>query len=271
MKVANDLEHICNQVIDIVNEVGNFITGEMGQVQSQDIETKSMNSLVSYVDKTSEGMLVAELSRVITGSVFLAEENTVSPESGKFQWVIDPLDGTTNFLHRLPCFAISVALRENLNTVLGVVLEVNRKECFYAWKGSGAFLNKQPIQVSNTSTLDHALLATGFPYHDFSRNSSYLEVLEYFMRNTRGIRRFGAAAVDLAYVACGRFDGFFEYGLSPWDIAAGAFLVEEAGGKICDFENGPTWSSGSEIIASNPSVFPEFYKVIHKSFIIKDI
>lgn len=262
----HDLTSLCAATVEIVNEAGIFIKNEIGKVAVNDIETKSLNSLVSYVDKTAEIRLVERLSSLLPGSSFLTEEAVVIQSKAPFRWVIDPLDGTTNFLHQLPCFAISVALQKNDEVVLGVVLEVNRNECFYAWKGGGAYLNGKPIRVSKTDYLKDGLIATGFPYHDFSQIEAYFKVFEKLMKTTRGIRRWGAAAVDLAYVACGRFDAYFEYALNPWDIAAGGIIVQEAGGEVCDFEGTKNWFLGKSIIAANNRVFSEFHQLIQNGF-----
>jgi myo-inositol-1(or 4)-monophosphatase len=260
------LEKLCRQACEIVEEVAGFIRDEVGKVSTDEIETKSLNSLVSYVDKTAEERLVAKLAKLLPGSTFLTEEETVETQAGEFQWIIDPLDGTTNFLHQLPCFAVSVGLRQQEEIVLGIVYEVNRRECFYAWKGGGAFLNGKPIRVSATQTLADSLVATGFPYRDYERMKPYFVVFEHFMKKTRGLRRFGAAAVDLAYVACGRFDIFFEYGLSSWDVAAGILLVQEAGGQLSDFSGGGDFLFGGEMVAATPAIYSEAMEVINGAF-----
>ncbi|GAB4258749.1 MAG: inositol monophosphatase family protein [Saprospiraceae bacterium] len=260
------LQQLCTQACEIVSEVAEFIAAEAGKVSADQIETKSLNSLVSYVDKTAETMLVSELGKLLPGSVFLTEEETVEQATGEWQWIIDPLDGTTNFLHGLPCFAVSVALRQNEETVMGIVYEVTRKECFYAWKGGGSWLNGVRISVTQTASLADSLLATGFPYRDFERLKPYLQVFTTLMKSTRGIRRFGAAAVDLAWVACGRFDAFYEYGLSPWDLAAGALLVQEAGGKVSDFRGGDDYLFGEELIAANAQLHQPVLDVIKQAF-----
>lgn len=261
-----ELQQLCLQACQIVQETGSFIRDQTGQVAAREIEIKSLNSLVSYVDKTAEERLVAGLKKVLPESTFLTEEETVAPEKGEFQWIIDPLDGTTNFLHQLPFFAVSVALRHHETIVLGIVYEVNRQECFYAWKEGGAFLNGQPIGVSSTGLLADSVISTGFPYWDYERMNPYMVAFQHFMKNTRGIRRFGAAAADLAYVACGRFDMFFEYSLNAWDVAAGILLVEEAGGKVSDFKGGANHLFGGEILAASPAVYEESLKVIRSAF-----
>ncbi|MCK4361464.1 MAG: inositol monophosphatase, partial [Bacteroidales bacterium] len=163
-------------------------------------------------------------------------------------------------------FSISIALMEGNEIISGVIYEINLQECFYAWKNSQAFLNRTPIKVSETTNLNNSLLATGFPYYDYSKLDQYLKLFKYFMENTRGIRRLGSASVDLAYVACGRFDGFYEYGLSPWDVAAGVLIVQQAGGKVCDFSGDKNYIFGKEIITSNQNIFKEFLNVIKNYF-----
>ncbi len=253
-----NLEILCEQVCDLSKEVGAFIKQEVNKVGNQDIETKSLNSLVSYVDKTAEQKIVKRLSELLPESGLIAEEGTSSKVGDTFNWIIDPLDGTTNFLHALPVFSVSIALQRNEEIILGVVYEVNQDECFYAWEGSKSYLNGEVIQVSNTEQLSDSLLATGFPYYDFDRLDSFFEFLKYLAQNSRGIRRMGSAAVDLVYVACGRFDAFFEYSLNAWDVAAGAFIVRQAGGKVSDFKSKDDWLFGRTIIASNNNLALEF-------------
>lgn len=177
------------------------------------------------------------------------------------------MDGTTNFIHGLPIFSISIALAHKNEIIAGVIYEINQDECFYAWKNGGAFLNGKQIYVSKTDKLDDSLLATGFPYYDYSRLDAYLQLFKHFMQNTRGVRRLGSAAVDLAYVACGRFDGFYEYGLNPWDVAAGIILVKEAGGNCIDFNEGKDYLYGREIIASNKNIQKELFESLQIFFV----
>lgn len=262
-----NLEKLTAETCKIVQKVAQFLLAEKGKVDNQQIETKSKNSLVSYVDKTAEKMLVEGLQQLLPDSVFLTEEETVEMQQGDYQWIIDPLDGTTNFLHDLPCFSISVALRFKEKLVIGVVHEVNENETFYAFKNGGAYLNGKKITVSKTTTLSETLIATGFPYYDYSKVNSYLKMLEYLMQETRGIRRFGSAAVDLVYVACGRFDAFFEYSLNAWDVAAGILIVQEAGGKVTDFSGKNDYLFGREIVATNAGIADEFSDLVKKAFL----
>lgn len=263
---TEQLKDLCKACLPIVDSVANFIQGEVGRVKEDKIETKSLNSLVSYVDKTAEEMLVGQLSALLPGSVFLTEEGTVAQSEGEYQWIIDPLDGTTNFLHQLPYFAVSVGLRHRDVPVLGIVQEVTRKESFYAWKGGGAYLNGTPIAVAATTDLRESLVATGFPYRHFDRMEGYFTAMKQLMATTRGLRRYGASAVDLAYVACGRYELFFEYGLSPWDVAAGIVIVEEAGGKLADFGKGTDFLFGGEMIAACPGIMEAAAEIIFQSF-----
>ena len=244
-------KHLCLFTCDIARSAGKFMAEERKNFDPLRIETKGLHDLVSYVDRTSEQRIVAGLREVLPESGFIAEEGTSTKHGERYNWVIDPLDGTTNFIQGVPVYAVSIGLMEYDELVLGVVYEVGRDECFYAWKDGGAFLNGNPIKVSERNDIHDALLATGFPYNDFSKLDEYLELLKWTMTNARGVRRLGSAATDLAYVACGRFDSFWEYDLKPWDVAAGALIVKEAGGVVTDFSGKNDYIFGGEIIASN--------------------
>lgn len=257
------MQRLQQDLIVLVKETGDFIREESRKFDHSKIEYKGKNDLVSYVDKEAEKRLVKGLSEILPGSGFIAEEGTSTKKSDTYNWIIDPLDGTTNFTHGLPVYAISVALMKRNELVLGVVYELNRDECFHASKGEGAFLNHAPIKVSPIKTIDKALLATGFPYYDFEQMNKYLAILNDFMQNTHGLRRMGSAAVDLVYTACGRFEGFFEYNLNAWDVAAGALIVQEAGGTVTDFKGGSDFLFGREIIAGNTAQ-PQMLKIIQK-------
>ena len=246
---------LCSSVVSVAVDAGKQIAAERNRFDDTKIERKGMHDLVSYVDKNSEKYIVGELTRLFPEAGFIAEEGTAAGSAKEdFNWVIDPLDGTTNFIQGIPFFAVSIALIYKNVSVLGVVYEVCREECFYAWKNGGTFLNGSPVHVSLRSNIEDALLATGFPYSNFSRIDKYVSFLKWAMENARGVRRIGSAATDLAYIACGRFDGFWEYDLKPWDVAAGAILVREAGGKVSDFEGGENFLFGREIVASNSEI-----------------
>ncbi len=259
-----DYINLCAEVQNIAREAGNFIREEGSKITATDIEIKSVASLVTYVDKTAEANIVSALKKLIPDSGFIAEEGTATASNEKFKWIIDPLDGTTNYLHRIAPHAVSIGLTENEKLVLGVIYEITADEMFYAWKGSPAFLNGKEISVSTASKSEDTLIATGFPYYNFNRLDDYLEVLEYFMKNTRGMRRLGSAATDLAYVAAGRFDAFFEHALHSWDVAAGVFILQQAGGKVTDFNGGSNYLFGGEIVAASSNYFNEFYKIVNR-------
>lgn len=243
-----------NEVCQLAREVAAFQRQELAVFDRGNIEHKGVHDLVSYVDRQSEERLVERLQQLLPEAGFITEEGTVVQEDKALRWIIDPLDGTTNFTHGLPFFSISIALAAGEELLLGVVYESNREECFSAYKDGGARLNGKTIRVSEVPVLDQALLATGFPYYAFDRIENYLDVLRYFMQHTQGMRRLGSAALDLAYVACGRFEGYFEYNLNSYDVAAGALLVAEAGGKVTDFNGGSAYLFGREILAANAHV-----------------
>jgi len=259
-------ELLCNKVISIVRLTGNFIRKEAMQFDAQKIEYKGLNDMVSYVDKTAEQKLVQNLEKLIPDAGFLTEEKTINREGKTFKWIIDPLDGTTNFIHGLPTYAISVALYEDDKAVLGVVYELNRGEMFYSYKDAPAFMNKKEIKVSSNPDLKSSLLATGFPYYQFDKQPQYLKLLEEMMQKTHGLRRMGSAATDLIYVACGRFDAFFEYNLQPWDFAGGCFIVQQAGGEVFDFSGGNDFLGKREILATNGRITNEMLVAVKKYF-----
>jgi myo-inositol-1(or 4)-monophosphatase len=226
------------------------------------VEHKGFNDLVSYVDKEAEKQLVAQLQAIFPEAGFITEEGTNTTRGEVYNWVIDPLDGTTNFIHGLPVFAVSIGFMEQDEVVLGVVYEVNRKESFYAYKGGGAFCNGVALQVSKAPNLAASLISTGFPYYQFDLIDRYLDIMKSLMQKTHGLRRLGSAAVDLCYVAAGRSEGYFEYNLNSYDVAAGIILVQEAGGKVTDFEGGKDYIFGRHVIATNHSIHEELIGVI---------
>lgn len=263
-----DLELVCRQTQKIAIEVGAFIKEQQDKIDARVIENKGTHDFVTFVDKTSEAKIIEALKPLIPEAGFIAEEGTETTTGEKYNWIIDPLDGTTNYIHGFSPFAVSIALKENDKIVLGLVYEINLNECFYSWKGAPAYLNDKVISVSKANTLETSLIGTGFPYHNFEQLNNYMELLKYLCINSQGVRRPGSAATDLAYVACGRFDAFYEYGLQAWDVAAGAFLVQQAGGKLCDFLGEDNYIFGQEIIASNSFNFTEFKNCVQK-FMLK--
>lgn len=266
MNIENfDWVDITTNVERICREVGAFQLLHWNQMSSADVEIKSANQLVSFVDQNSEQKLIEAFQKLIPNSSIIGEES--SPENRKLEeltWVIDPLDGTTNFLHGLPVFSISVALFYQNEPVVAVIHCPALNETFCASKGNGATLNGQKIRVAEHAQLSDTLLATGFPYYKFNQLNEYLELLKECMQTTRGLRRMGSAAIDLAYVACGRFDAFFEMNLSPWDIAAGILLVREAGGKVTDFQGQPDVLFHNQILATSDAIYSDFSRVVSK-------
>lgn len=238
-------------LINICKKAGNYMLHENARFTAGNIEYKGKNNLVSYVDKETEKLLVKELTKLVPGAGFITEEETIKTEKKPLNWVIDPIDGTTNFLHRLPIFSISIALIDKDDQVmLGVIYDPSRNECFHTSMEEPSKRNDEIIHVSSTVDLGETLLATGFPYAEFEQMEPYLNIIHHFMRSTHGLRRMGSAAIDLAYVAAGIFDGFFEYNLKPWDVAAGVLLVKNAGGMVTDFSNGDDYIFGHQIIAA---------------------
>ncbi len=253
-----------SDVINIVREAGNFIKAELGKVNENQIEAKDLNSLVSYVDKEAEHLLVSKLGALISDSGFVTEEDTIDDTSKEYIWIIDPLDGTTNFLKQIPHFCVSVALEVKGEIELGVIYNIMQDEMFSAVKGQGAFMNEKPISVSNTKDFQEAIIATGFPYKKLE-TASFVEVIQKLLVSARGLRRLGAAALDMAYVACGRLDAYYECCLNPWDVSAGILIVKEAGGELSDFDGNPNYKSGKEMVAGNPIVHKELVNILVSS------
>jgi myo-inositol-1(or 4)-monophosphatase len=252
-------------VIELSREVGEFIRTEGASFDLSRIEQKEgFNNLVSYVDKEAERRIVKALQKILPEAGYITEEGTVEQsQQNEYNWIIDPLDGTTNFLHGLPIFAISIGLTKKDKTVLGIVHHVIRNECFHAVEGDNAYCNDQIIKVSPIKNLSESLLATGFPYYHFDKQDVYLDIIKEFLLKTHGIRRLGSAAIDLAYVACGRIEGFFEYKLNPWDVAAGTFIVQQAGGIVTDFKGGNNFLFGGELCAGNGHMHAEMLELIN--------
>lgn len=258
-----NLEKICMRTIEIVEEAGAFIMHEYHKAAGIEVQEKGIHNYVTHVDKGAESILVDKLHSLVPEAGFLTEEGTGRSAGEKLNWIIDPLDGTTNYIHGAFPFAVSVALAEGNTPVLGVILELGFKECFYAWRGGGAYMNGHPIKVSSTPALSSSLVATGFPYTSFGSMEQFMKTIDWFMRNSRGLRRLGSAATDIAWVACGRYDGFYECGLNPWDVAAGVVILQQAGGICADFSGGENYIFGEEIICSNGRNHLEFVQVIH--------
>lgn len=257
-----DLVVLSNQLKAVVLNAANKLKSY--KKNSYSIDLKGKNDLVTEVDKKVEEFLKVELMKLLPEAGFFGEEFEALNINNEYLWVVDPIDGTTNFVYGIPCYSISIALCKNRLPVIGMVYEINMQELFYAIKGKGAYCNDIPIHVSKETKLKNAFVATGFPYKNFALLDAYIAFFKDLLYDTRGVRRLGSAAVDLAYVAAGRFDVFFEYGLQPYDIAAGILIVEEAGGKVTDFNNEIDVVFKSEIVASNAYLHEEFITKLKK-------
>jgi len=260
------LEQLTKQVITVAKEAGAFIREQRKTFSADKIEIKGLNDLVSYVDKSAEEMIVAALEKLLPDAGFVTEEKTINRTGERYNWIIDPLDGTTNFIHGLPVFSVSIALQEYDELVIGVVYEINQDECFYAWQGAPAYLNGNEIKVSAAAAINQSLLATGFPYYDFAKQPAYIGLFTELMKSCHGLRRLGSAAVDLAYTACGRFDAYYEYNLNAWDVAAGILIVRQAGGDVVNFKGGSEILNTRELLATNGKLTKEMLQTIAKYF-----
>ena len=259
-----DFRKTCFDAMEVVKLAAAYIRHRHENRQNLNIEAKGRQNFVTEVDKKAEEILVSGLSELLPESGFIAEEGTSNHRGERYNWVIDPIDGTTNFIHGVFPFAISVGLIENEEVIAGIIYEFGLDEYYYAWKGGGAWLNGKSIQVSQVSRIDSALIATGFPYTSFDHMKEFMDSIDYFMKNSHGLRRLGSAATDIAYVACGRYDGFYEYGLNPWDIAAGLLLVTEAGGVVSDFPGKGNPLFREDVICCNRNCFNEFQETVQK-------
>lgn len=253
-----DLKILCKDVCAVASQTAEFIKKESAGFDADDARLKGKHDFVSYVDIEAEKQLTEGLAKLLPQAGFIAEEGTGEPAESGLNWIIDPLDGTTNFMHGLPVYSISIGLVQEDRILLGVILNVPGDELFYAYDGGGAWLNDKRINVSQSDNLNDSLIATGFPFKNYERLDTFMASLEYFIRHTRGVRRMGSAAIDLAYVACGRYDGFYEYGLNRWDVTAGIIIIREAGGRASDFSGNKNDIDGSEIVASNSNIFDAF-------------
>ena len=257
-----DYQNLCEQVQVIARRAGEYIAEQRATFTYDRVEFKGAHNLVSYVDKQVEAMVVVAIRELLPEAGFITEEGTAAEQGELYRWVIDPLDGTTNFVHGLPPYCVSLALMEGDEVVVGVVYEVTLREMFYAWKDSEAYLNGRKIKVSGVDSLEHALVAVGFSYSALAGTEDFLQKVAFYQMHTDGIRRLGSAATDLVYVACGRADAFTHLGLSPWDVAAAALIAERAGARISDYSGGKNYIFGREIVAATPAIYEEFLKTV---------
>ncbi len=259
-----NLTGLVKEIEAIACDAGSLLLDERTKLTRSHIEHKGLNDLVTYIDRKSEQLIVNALKPLVPDAGFIVEEQSVLQRKADYQWIIDPLDGTTNYIHGLQPYTISIGLYHRNTALAGVVYDPVSRECFSASKDSGAYLNRERIQVSLSPSVADSLFVTGFPVNEFSRNEAGFQLMDYIIRNTHGIRRLGSAAADLAYVACGRIDAFYEYNLKPWDVAAGALIIAEAGGRISDFSGSSSFVFGKEIVASNNLIFNEFLTILQR-------
>ena len=243
-----------NTAVKAARRAGSVIMRHLDRLDRLTVETKSARDYVSEVDRIAESEIVKILLAAYPDHGILAEESGTR-DGNDYVWIIDPLDGTTNFLHGYPQFAVSIALKQRGRLEHAVVFDPLKNELFTASRGDGAQLNDRRIRVSAVSELGYALLGTGFPFKSHEYLEEWINTLRSLLLQTSGIRRAGSAALDLAHVACGRFDGFWEFGLNPWDMAAGALLIQEAGGLVGDFAGGQDFLTSGNIVAGNPKIF----------------
>lgn len=261
-----DIHQLIQEIEIVAKEAGAFIRKEREGFKIEKVQQKGFNDLVSYVDKSAEEIIVKGLSKAFPEAGFITEEGTKNDLKKEYTWIVDPLDGTTNFVHGVPLYSVSIALSDNEGVLAGVVYEVNLDECFSAIRGKGAKCNGKRIVASPVSELSGSLIATGFPYDEGGKIDKYLDLLKHLLKNSHGLRRLGSAAVDLCYVACGRVEGYVEYNLQPYDVAAGTIIVQEAGGRVTDFKGGNDFIFGKEILATNGHIHERFKKVIQQIF-----
>ncbi len=256
-----------NTAVKAARKAGSIITRASFDLDRLTVRRKAHNDFVSEVDHAAEEAIIRTLREAYPAHAFHGEESGRSEKAADAEhvWIIDPLDGTTNFLHGFPQYCVSIALRHKGVLQQAVIFDPNRNELFTATRGAGAFLNDRRIRVSATDKLEDALIGTGFPFREFAHFDEYLRMFGEVTRRCAGVRRPGSAALDLAWVAAGRTDGFWEMGLSPWDMAAGALLVREAGGMVGDFEGADGFLDSGRIAAANPKVFaPLLQAVSHR-------
>lgn len=245
---------------------GDLIVDNIGRISNNDIHTKDVSDFVTRVDRESEELILRTIRRKFPDHHFLAEESAREGTEGSHRWIIDPLDGTTNFIHRYPVFSVSIALEYEGEIILGVVYDPLRHEMFTAEKGAGAFLNGRPIAVSRASDPRTCLVTTGFPFRKKDLIDPYLKLFKDIFYKVSDIRRAGSAALDLAHLAAGRCDCFFEIGLSPWDIAAGVILIREAGGIVTDFGGGSAYMETGNIVCASPAIHKEILGDVRNVF-----
>ena len=255
-----------NTAIKAANSASKILIENFGKITSEDIVEKKRNDFLTFVDEKAEETIIKILRTAFPDHSILAEESGFNKQESDFEWIIDPLDGTKNYISGIPVFSIAIALRHKDQMQIGVILDPVRNEIFSAERGKGAFLNGNKIQVSDRKSLENCLLATGFPFKQKEVLPQYINAFEEIFNQSSGMRRMGSAAIDLAYVAAGRVEGFWEFGLSPWDMAAGSLIVEEAGGMVTDFRGNDSYLTNGCFTATNGHIHQDLIHIIQKHF-----
>lgn len=253
-----------NIAVKAARRAGDIIVQASRNLDLLNVSKKSHSDFVSEVDRTAEDAIIRILHESYPDHAILAEESGASGDTRntEYQWIIDPLDGTTNFLHGFPQYSVSIALKHKGVLTRAVVYNPNNNELFTASRGGGAYLNNQRLRVSKRIRLEDCLIGTGIPFRDLTHMDAYLNIFKDVIPRVAGIRRPGSAALDLSYVAAGRYDGFWEIGLAPWDMAAGALMIQEAGGLIGDLEGDDTYLESGQVLAGNPKIFSQLLQII---------
>ena len=259
-----NLEKICIEVNEVAKQAAEFIVREREIFTADKIEFKGDQNLVSYVDKKAEELIIGKLRQILPQANIIAEEgHNELDNTDTLSWVIDPLDGTTNFIHNLPPYCVSIALVENKKPLLGVIYVATSGECFYSWKGAKTYINGKEIKCSEVDRVEDSLVISGMAYNLTEKTKDdFIKLFDYFNRKTHGARRLGSAATNLAYLASGRADCFYQLNLSPWDVAAGAIIAENAGCIVTDFKGGDDYVFGNSIIVTTPKLYKEFFDII---------
>lgn len=264
MKNNMDLAALTEKVRELAIEAGAFIREERKKFNRSKVEKKHAHDYVSYVDRESEQRIVSRLKKLLPEAGFIAEEGSGKLNDETYYWLVDPLDGTTNFIHNNAPYCVSIALRNREEYLIGVVYEICRDECYWAYKGSPSYLNGEEIRVSSVSDPDDAFIALGFPYNVQDYKPMAEKLVDRCYGQVAGLRLLGAAAAELCYVAAGRFEARIEAYIGPWDIAAGSLILMNAGGKVTDFHGGDTYTSGHQVLASNGSIHDYLLEIIDK-------
>jgi len=252
--------------IHAAKSASEILINNFGKISVEDIKEKEKNDFLTFVDEQSENTIIEIILHAFPDHSILAEESGLKKHESDYEWIIDPLDGTKNFISGIPFYSISIGLLYKDKMQLGVVLDPIRNELFHAQRDDGAYLNGKKIHISNRSNLNECLFATGFPFKKKQFLSTYIKCFQDIFQHVSGIRRMGSAALDLAYVAAGRFDGFWELGLNPWDMAAGSLIIEEAGGKISDFWGKKPYLRSGFVATANSHIHPQMIQIIQRHF-----